>query len=301
MKSIKLLLIEDNEEDTFYLKELLSSSEISFEIDWKDSLDSGIKAIKENSYDVIITDLTLQKTKGLETFEKIVEISPLETPILILTGLNDKELGLKAVAMGAQDYIVKDNLNVDLFTKSINYAIERKILENKLRELSNQDDVTDLLNRRGFEFLATQHFKLAKRSKKSFTIVFFDLDGLKKINDTHGHLAGSKTIVETSRILTKIFRSCDLIARWGGDEFIVLAAETSKNSENVILEKLENSINEFNQSSKLPYDIQLSIGLSFYDPLNPKTLEEMVSEADKNMYEHKNFKKKQNENRQKEL
>lgn len=126
MNSIKILLIEDNEGDAFYLKEILSSSESSMDIEWKESLEYGIEAIKDKAYDVIITDLTLPGSKGLDTFTTLNNNTPGNIPILILTGLNDKKLALNAVAMGAQDYIVKDNINPDLVVKSISYAIERK-------------------------------------------------------------------------------------------------------------------------------------------------------------------------------
>ncbi|MGH7886203.1 MAG: ATP-binding protein [Thermodesulfobacteriota bacterium] len=139
MEAIKLLLIEDNEADAFYLKEILSSSQVSLDIDCVDSVESGIKALKEKSFDAVITDLTLPGSSGLNTFEKIYMNTPPETPILILTGLNDRELGLRAVNRGAQDYIVKDGINADVLIKSISYSIERKransIIEKQKKEI----------------------------------------------------------------------------------------------------------------------------------------------------------------------
>lgn len=126
MKSIKILLIEDNESDAFYLKEILSSQTERIEIDWEDSLDSAVKKLKQGNYNVILTDLTLPGIKGLDTVEKILKESPPGTPILILTGLNDKEIGLQAVSMGAQDYLIKDNVNEELLMKAIIYSIERE-------------------------------------------------------------------------------------------------------------------------------------------------------------------------------
>ncbi len=128
MKPLNILLIEDNEADAFYLKEILSSSEREIKIDRKNSLEAGIEAIndKDKNIDVVITDLSLPESKGLETFKTLMENSPEDLPILILTGLNDKELALNAVSMGAQDYIIKDNLNPDIVQKSISYSISRK-------------------------------------------------------------------------------------------------------------------------------------------------------------------------------
>lgn len=168
---------------------------------------------------------------------------------------------------------------------------ERKLLETKLRDLSNKDDITNLLNKRGFEFLANQHYKLAERQKSGFLIAFFDLDNLKKINDTYGHIEGTRVIIETSRIISKTFRSADMIARFGGDEFIVLGTNTDKNSKNTIISRLQKNIDDFNKTKKLPVDISISTGISYFNPESPKSLQELISEADRNMYEIKNRKK----------
>lgn len=292
MNSVKILLLEDNEGDAFLIRELLSGDDLhTFDIEWKDSIETGLDALRKNSYDIVITDLSLSGTKGLETFKTVQENTSSSIPVLILTGLNDRQLGLNAVSMGAQDYIVKDNINTDLLSKSIIYAIERKDLENRLRELSNTDDVTDLLNRRGFEFLAEQHIKLATRTNGTFSIIFFDLDGLKKINDTYGHLEGTRSIVEMAGILKNTFRKMDLVARWGGDEFIVLNIDSSKKTESSITERLENNLDQFNENSALEYRISASYGFSYFDPDNPQTLDTLIMEADKNMYKDKDSKK----------
>ncbi len=183
-------------------------------------------------------------------------------------------------------------LGETVFITSFRDMTDRKMLENKLRDLSNSDDVTNLLNRRGFEFLANQHYKVALRSKSPFLIAIFDLDGLKNINDTHGHIEGTRSIIETSRILVKTFRNSDLLARWGGDEFIVLGINTTESFTSAILNRLEKNIDEFNQTKKLPESISLSVGFSYYDPENPQSLEQLIKEADERMYVNKKSKKK---------
>lgn len=142
LKKRNILLIEDNEGDSFYIQEILTeSSTEDFEVDWKNSLESGLNALKKNRYDLIITDLTLPGFKGLETFENILEHAPTDMPILILTGLNDQKTGLKAVSMGAQDYLIKDNLESRSLRKAISYAIERKkaytTIEKQKKEIEN--------------------------------------------------------------------------------------------------------------------------------------------------------------------
>lgn len=168
---------------------------------------------------------------------------------------------------------------------------ERKLLETKLRDLSNKDSITNLLNKRGFEFLANQHIKLAKRNHEIFLIAFFDLDNLKKTNDTFGHAEGTRTIIETARIISKTFRNTDLIARFGGDEFVVLGTNVNENSENILIDRLQKNIDMFNKTGKLPADISVSTGISYFDPEKPKSIEELISEADRNMYIAKREKK----------
>ena len=164
---------------------------------------------------------------------------------------------------------------------------KRKRLEAKLRTLSIRDELTGLYNRRGFLKIAEQQQKMANRRKRCMLLIFADLDGMKKINYTLGHKEGDSALIDTANILKKIFRKSDIIARIGGGEFRVLAAETRDLNFEVFITRLKKSLKAYNAEESRHYKLSLSTGFSRYDPKNPCSIEELFSLADKNMHKEK--------------
>ncbi|MCB2183662.1 MAG: diguanylate cyclase [Desulfobulbaceae bacterium] len=173
---------------------------------------------------------------------------------------------------------------------------ERKELEQKLQKLSITDEMTGLLNRRGFFEFVTKQFEIADRNKTKLFIFFADLDALKWINDNLGHNVGDQVIIDVANILRETFRKSDIIGRLGGDEFAVLQTDQGENNlKKLMFDRLENNIEMFNNSSEHTFKISLSVGITQYDPNAPCSLEDLLKEADALMYQHKNRKKmKQN-------
>ena len=170
---------------------------------------------------------------------------------------------------------------------------ERKALESALQSISITDDLTGLLNRRGFFTLAQQQIKISNRSKRALLLVYADLDGLKHINDTLGHAAGDRMLIETATILKDVFRESDIIARLGGDEFAVLITEeTGLFDEGAVMGRLKEAILASNVRSPGRHPLSLSAGIQRYDPDNPSSLDKLISNADGLMYEEKKAKKR---------
>ena len=164
-------------------------------------------------------------------------------------------------------------------------------LRERLLALSHVDELTSLSNRRGFQLLAQQQIRFAKRTKKGLVLLFIDLDELKTINDTLGHSEGDLALMDTANILRKTMRLSDIIARLGGDEFVVLAIEAVENSIEIITRRLESNISSHNATGGRRFKLSLSMGSSYYDPEKSSTIEDLLHEADRNMYEHKRRKK----------
>lgn len=162
-----------------------------------------------------------------------------------------------------------------------------KRLEHELRSLSNTDELTGLYNRRGFLTLIEQQLKIADRNKKGIFILYADLDNLKVINDTFGHKEGDRALIEAANILKKNYRKSDIIARIGGDEFVVVPVGTSKDSVEIITQRFYEALEDYNAQSNVNYRLSLSAGVAFYDPASPSTVDEMLSQADKLLYEEK--------------
>lgn len=168
---------------------------------------------------------------------------------------------------------------------------ELKQLQERLESLSLTDELTNLNNRRGFLNLAKDRMNLARRGGESLLLIFADVDGLKRINDNFGHSAGSQVLVEAAEILKDSFRQTDVISRWGGDEFVVLLSKASDDNEAVILNRMSKKLAAFNARSGRMYELSMSFGITPIDLDGKATLDEMITEADKAMYENKRSKR----------
>jgi diguanylate cyclase (GGDEF)-like protein len=168
---------------------------------------------------------------------------------------------------------------------------DRKAFEERLQVMSTTDELTGLLNRRGFFTLAQQQMKLADRNNNKLLLFYMDLDELKKINDALGHPEGDLALVEAATIFKEIFRKSDIIGRLGGDEFAVLMFEhTTPSDEHAIIVRLRETLKERNNRPGRRYTLSLSTGINIYDPAKSCSLDEFISRADTLMYEEKRTK-----------
>lgn len=164
---------------------------------------------------------------------------------------------------------------------------ERDRIEKELRALSLSDELTGLYNRRGFCTIAEQQLKYANREKKGLLLLVADLDNLKKINDTLGHKEGDLVLAEIATILKQSTRESDIIGRLGGDEFAILAMETPGIKPESLTIRIKENIDALNAKSNKSYELSLSVGMVLYNPEQPCSIEELLSTADKMMYNQK--------------
>jgi len=171
---------------------------------------------------------------------------------------------------------------------------ERKRMEQEIRALSLTDPLTGLYNRRGFMHLGEQQLKVAARLNKRVFLLYSDVDDLKAINDTFGHKEGDRVLADLANVLKKSFRDSDIVARMGGDEFVVLAMEATKVNAEVFTRRLQEKLDHYNSrpDTQGRYTLTLSTGLSVYDPELPLSIDDLVHRADGLMYEQKRTKKK---------
>ena len=186
---------------------------------------------------------------------------------------------IKRCLLGTQQRRTEDKLR----------AVLRKLRESnqKLADLSLKDELTGLYNRRGFLDLARKSLMFAQRMKKDAMLLFIDLDGLKRINDTWGHLAGDTAITGASIVLKATFRQVDVIARLGGDEFVVLTLDSPFATKDLMLERLKKNIDTFNESDTNSWDLAMSVGALAIDPGDKRSLEELIKIADGLQYQEK--------------
>jgi len=168
---------------------------------------------------------------------------------------------------------------------------KQKTIEEKLRKISVTDELTGLYNRRGFFALSEQVLRLAKRQNAPIFMLYIDFDGLKEINDTFGHREGDLALVDVAGILKATYRESDIIGRIGGDEFAIIPIGTSEDSIEKNITRLQINIDDLNASGLRRYRLSVSCGESRYDPEQPCSLDELLAQADRQMYEKKRNKK----------
>lgn len=194
----------------------------------------------------------------------------------------------------ARIHFSQDDLNLlEFVSTQVAQAIERKRMEQEIRSLSLTDELTGLYNRRGFALLAEQHTKLAVRMKRKMLLFFFDLDNLKSVNDTFGHAQGDLALKEISSVLKETFREADIQARFGGDEFVVLAVDASMDNVEILTNRIQTNLEKHNLQKDRTYRLALSMGIAGFDPAAPSTVSEMIAQADSLMYLQKQAKKKE--------
>jgi diguanylate cyclase (GGDEF)-like protein len=172
------------------------------------------------------------------------------------------------------------------FIFQIQDITERKRAEAALQSLSLVDELTGLYNRRGFLAVTEQHLASIRRNHKVPVILYADLDGLKRINDSLGHPEGDRALRKTAEILKDTFRTSDIIARLGGDEFVVLAAIGKDEIADSLTARLQDKFMEHNTKTNRPYDLSISVGVVHFDA-EESSIEEVTARADRIMYEDK--------------
>jgi diguanylate cyclase (GGDEF)-like protein len=165
-------------------------------------------------------------------------------------------------------------------------ATERKLAEERLKEMSRRDPLTGILNYRAFYEAAEA--RLAAVSDARIAVLFMDLDGLKRINDEFGHPAGDQALRVFADVLRRAFRESDVIGRLGGDEFTVVAISREDVSDEALVARFSAELDSENASAGLPFEISASVGISRWEPSNGAVdLQELIRVADARMYEAK--------------
>jgi diguanylate cyclase (GGDEF)-like protein/PAS domain S-box-containing protein len=177
---------------------------------------------------------------------------------------------------------------VTVVSKDIN---DLKVMEKKLRDLSLTDELTGLYNRRGFFTMVEPLLKLARRHKNPVFLLYADLDNLKEINDVFGHHEGDRAIIDTASVLKATFRETDIVARIGGDEFVVIPVAGKKDDADKVTARFKEQFSAHNEKNDRSYKLSISVGMSCYDLGDSISIDGLLKQAEKLMYEEKMLKK----------
>ena len=285
-KPVRILLVEDNPDEEVIVRRLLSASGLIPDVTTVGMIRDCMRLIDGKLVDMVLLDLSLPDSKGLEGLHQLRAHAP-EIPIIILTGLSDIETAEQAVRSGAQDYLVKGQLEGNLLTHAVQFASLRQAFRIELAELSLRDPLTGLFNRRGFDLLANQSLRVAKRNGRDSVLLLADMNDLKDINDTLGHMQGDLALQAAARAFTAALRESDIIARLGGDEFVALAVEANPPGISSLIARLHEQLKLEDIKLEMSLPLSLSIGVAPFNPQDAPTLNDLIVIADRDMYENK--------------
>ena len=281
-----VLLIEDNPGDARLIREMLAEHpEASFRLDCVDRLSRALEMLASGDTRLILLDLTLPDSHGLETFAKVYAHSP-KVPIIVLTGNDDQTVALSAVKTGAQDYLVKGRLDPELLVRSMHYSIERKRYQEELEHQANYDSLTGLPNRALLRDRLRQAV-FAQRDLRSMAVVFIDLDHFKFVNDSLGHSTGDQLLKRVAERLRSVVRDGDTVSRLGGDEFVlILNDQVHDDTIYRALQRVQGRVSEPMVLEGKEISITCSAGISIY-PQDGPDVETLLKNADAAMYRAK--------------
>jgi diguanylate cyclase (GGDEF)-like protein len=168
---------------------------------------------------------------------------------------------------------------------------EQKHADEMLQYISAKDELTGLYNLHTFISMTEQQIKSALREKKDMLIIYAGVDGMEAINEIQGRDSGDSVLGDVADILRKTFREADILARSGGDEFVISTLVSSKDHDTLIIDRLHASINEYNAGKGDDILLSVSFGAAFYDPENPGSINEVLSQADEKMHDVKESKR----------
>jgi len=286
VKPINILLVEDNPADRRLVAERLGNHRKNhFYLVYAERISEALQALAQNNISIILLDLQLPDCRDLESLTKI-HAAATGIPIVVLSEVEDEALALKALQLGAQDFLVKWHTNEHLLIRAVQYALERKQVEEHLYHLAHHDALTGLPNRKLFYDQLKQAIAMARRHNHLLAIMFLDLGGFKKVNDSMGHHCGDLLLQMVSQRLAGCVRESDCLARMGGDEFIIAFTINQ-------LEDATSAANKVLEIFAAPFMVEgreiytrAGIGISIY-PSDGEDMESLIKNADMAMYQAK--------------
>ncbi len=283
--NMKVLVIDDEKSTRDVLVEFLTT--LDFPAVAKDTGEEGIKEVRKNPYDLVITDLFLPGMHGLDVVREIKTIAP-DTIVIVITGHGSIQTAIESMREGAYDYLTKP-FSIETLNARIMKAIEyRKLLQDseEYKKRATIDALTGLHNYAYFQEVLQAEIERSKRYHYPVSLLMVDLDDLKVYNDTFGHIAGNRILMKIGNIFSSFVRKADIASRYGGEEFAIILPHTEKRYALFLCDRLRSIIEEtsFEGEEVMPGGkITISSGVATF-PHDASNVEELVDKADKALY-----------------
>ncbi|MBT1444156.1 GGDEF domain-containing response regulator [Shewanella sp. JM162201] len=292
---MNLLLVDDDEVDREMIMRALSQSDREFVVAQSCYAKDAMEMVGTQQFDGILLDYMLPDANGLEVLTWLNDIGKEDSAVVMISRYEDEKLAERCIELGAQDFLLKDEVTPGRLCRAIinarqRFSMARALRQSheKLKELAEHDSLTRLVNRYGFELCLNRTLSQTKRCHGMLSVILLDLDDFKGVNDTLGHQVGDILLVEVASRLSSALRETDLIARIGGDEFVALICDPDPaylpfNLAKRLLKTFEAPFN-LGESSVM---IGASLGIALYGEC-ADTADELLKCADIAMYRAKN-------------
>ena len=303
----RILVVDDDQTILDILTVILEDG--GYQVTTANSAEEGLVIYKEYPFPLIFTDLRMSCMDGMELLRKIKETKE-DSQIIIMTAHASLDTSVESIREGAYDYLIKPlsdhsvvlplakralekvRLIVEndyLIKKLENSNVELKQANHLLREITLKDSLTGLYNKRYLKEVVDSEFNRSRRHKRDFSILFCDIDHFKNFNDTNGHLLGDNALERFATIVSQRLRVTDLASRYGGEEFVLLLPETSKEDATILAIEICEMVYaaEFEGEKNQPNGkLTVSIGVSTF-PQDGDNWSDIISHADKALYKAK--------------
>ncbi|MDF2951134.1 MAG: putative CheY-like chemosensory protein [Anaerocolumna sp.] len=280
-----VLIVDDSKIICSIIKDILVSPELHIE-----TAHSGEECIKLSQIihpTLILLDVIMNGMDGYETC-RILKANEMtkDIPIIFITGNIDSDSVLKGFEVGAADYVSKPFIpeelkaRVRVHMQNIKIQKELKVLMEELKVLATTDSLTRLYNRRYF---MDRLFEYVGKDEEPFSLILFDIDDFKKVNDTYGHNAGDTVLITISNIFKLLLRQEDVISRWGGEEFMICLPGQSIEQAFTVAERLRNEIGNYTFVwDDITFRCTITGGVLQYD--RELSTEKNITKTDKALY-----------------
>lgn len=279
-KTVRILTIEEDPLAAGLIKGWLNREKVfPFVMDWCSSLAEGMAHLRQNGYDAVLVTLNLPDSPMENTINQVSAISALAPPI-VLTADRDTGVTRRAFQQGAVDFLLKGHFDGTMLTRAIQIAMERHqhARENETEERM-KDGLTGLYSRAFFLDFAEKKIDYARRNLSTVAVIFCDAIDISKSAESQDIPSDSQLLVSIGNVLKTNFRSSDLIARFGGSRFGVLALDTDFEGLRVVERRLQAMLGNLH--------LHAFFGLALYDPAQPRPLGALIENAEKMVEEEK--------------
>ena len=277
----KILVVDSGADILQKTKDLLS--QVGYSIVTCDTGEEALAILEKEHFDLVLLEVNMPNLNGFEVCLRIRQRFALDDlPVVFLTEKNDTDSITKGFHAGASDFIGKDEPS-DILLARVNVHIRLARTLSYLRDVSLTDDLTGAYNRRHAMHSLREWFARNKRYGTHFSLIYFDLNGLKQINDSYGHQAGDLLLRAVVNVCKKLLRESDMLFRMGGDEFLVLCPETEKRGALICADRMLESVQHV---TIIERKVSFAYGV-VHTSENYHDMDEMLHSVENSMYEDK--------------